>query len=161
MPVSRLADLVETVVKVESPVHIDTIITRIFWASNTRLTQRNQGILLNAIEVVCKNGHAVKRGNFLWTPEMSEPPLRSRFVLIIDRLRDIKLVAPEEIEVAFLAALRTSFSMERNDALKNAALLLGFNRLTQKVRGDMELALNRCLDRGIIVAGDDGRLRFP
>lgn len=157
---AQLVALVVRVVDVESPVHKGTVMVRITEAAGQRLGGRIKENLQAAVDRACAQGRIERRSAFLWKPGSGAPAVRDRS-LLSDRLRDLRLVAPEEIDEALKAALRTGFTLTHEEALKSVAALLGFSKLTKKVRDELEPHIARCLQSGVAASMDDGRICLP
>ncbi|NMW21737.1 MAG: hypothetical protein HKK67_08925 [Chlorobiaceae bacterium] len=75
----------------------------------------------------------VKNGEFCWHPEMKEPKVRDRSLLDVSS-RKFEFVAPEEISQAILQQVKRGFSLSLDDAVSNAARVLGFQRVTAQAK---------------------------
>jgi hypothetical protein len=71
--------------------------------------------------------------SFLYTDKQREGRIRSREALEPTE-RKIELVAPEEIDAALLEVVRLGFSMESEAAIAGALEILGFGRVTSKMK---------------------------
>ncbi|MFN8534889.1 MAG: DUF3320 domain-containing protein [Dehalococcoidia bacterium] len=145
----ELALLVLDVVRQESPVHRSRLATAIGAAYDVqRLTARVSEIINRGIRRALTKNLVDQRGEFLWFPGMTEPPVRGPAV--DGTVRPIEHIAPEEIDLLLERTLRREFSTSQDDLVKAAARVLGFERTGGKINSALEASLQRLVARGII-----------
>lgn len=136
-----MARWIAQVVEIESPVHVDDVMTRI---TNVAGVRRVGSRIRAAMETGVSRAERLellwRGGDFLWHPDMSEPPVRDRSQLETPE-RKLEFVAPEEIQAAIKLTVERSFSISRDDLLSEALLLLGFRRMTGQARERLEVEL--------------------
>jgi very-short-patch-repair endonuclease len=127
--ISLLAEYVEKIVLVESPVHIEDLTRRI---ADAALLSRAGSRVRRAVGYACekahKTGKIAQSGDFLWEPGRSEARARDRSGLP-DAARKYERIAPEEMQVAVLKLVNASFGIESNEVPPAILrMLLGFRR---------------------------------
>ncbi len=139
------------VIQIESPIHI-TELTRCITegACLKRSGVRIQGVVLTSIIYGVQKNKIVKKGDFCWHPEMSVPVVRDRSELDASSKKS-ELVAPEEISLAILQQVKRGFSLSVDDAVINAARLLGFQRVTAQAKYLFELQLDGLIKSEILL----------
>jgi len=154
-PLSQVARAVAHVVSVESPVHVDEVITRVasMWA--TRAGSRIQARILEACQAVEREGLVRRRGSFLWSPSDSVT-VRSRAGTRVPAER----IAPEEYEAALLAALAGGHGFTRPQLTAEVRAVLGFGRTGAALDEAIGGTIDRLLTSGMLGESSTGvRLR--
>ncbi|HLK65432.1 MAG TPA: DUF3320 domain-containing protein [Bryobacteraceae bacterium] len=147
---ARLAAFLQTVVTVESPIHWTEAVRRVLnGAGIQRMGSRIQQAFEEAIRIGVSRGLFVRNGDFLWSPEMREPPMRDRSNLPASS-RKPELIAPEEIRQAIVTVVRDSCGMIPDEIPAAVCRVLGFSRVTD----DLVSAI--CPHRDALV--QDGRM---
>jgi hypothetical protein len=143
------------VVDAESPVHISEVIRRICSESGvTRPGKRVQEALGEAIDHLVQAGGIDQRGDFLWSIDMAQPPVRDRSGLS-PASRKLEMVSDEEIAEAVCLVVGRSYGIARNQAPVRAAKLLGFSRATQAVKDRSDSVISGLLAEGRLEADGD------
>jgi len=96
----------------------------------------------------------VRRGDFLWHPEMNEAPVRNRSDLP-DGSKKLEFVAPEELATAVERAVTSSYGIGRKDVAPAALRLLGFGRVTKAAEEKMERAIDLAVSQGKVTKRGD------
>ena len=156
---ATLAEWMSQVVRVESPVHIDEVITRVRTAARVgRAGSRIQQRMKEAI------GHGVRarmfeqRSDFLWRPGHETPEVRSRDGHLPDAakaLKKVDMIAPEEIGQALYHAVNDSFGIGQNEAIKEACRLFGFKRAGTTITRRIEGVVYQLLRAGVFQKSGD------
>ena len=142
-PVECLIEPVIEVVRVESPVQDDEVIRRIANAAGVaRVGTKIQGKIYWAIEDAVRRKQVIRKGYFIWANDIERPLVRDRSNLERER-KNIEYISPEEIAEAVRMVVERSFGIDREEAIRNAANLLGFRRVT----GYIDYKLGEILDR--------------
>ena len=156
VPAERLIAAVVEVVRRESPVPIEEVVRRIGAAAGVkRLTSRILSVVERACEDAATQGKVHRRGDFLWDLAMSRPPLRDRGRLPADS-RKIDLIAPEELALAVERVVSDAFGMDRGAVPFAVSRLLGFNRMSDDMKGRIESVVAALIGDGRLVARGDG-----
>ena len=148
----RLAAWLAEVVKVESPVHVTEASRRLLSsAAVPRSSTRIQQAIEEAAQLAVKRGLFIRREAFLWSPEMSQPPVRDRSDLPA-AWRKFELVAPEEIRAAVLVAVRQSCGIASEEVPAAVCRVLGFARVTDDMGETVERHRDQLLREGRLIA---------
>ncbi|GAB3302231.1 DUF3320 domain-containing protein [Hymenobacter tenuis] len=144
----QLSTWLASIVRIESPVHIEEATRRLALASGAsqvgaRIRKAGQDAALLAQNL----RHLRRQGDFLWENTMQHPPLRDRSQLPAIS-RKLSFVAPEELARALRTVVEQSFALPREAVYLPAVRLLGFSRLTPDMRLLLEPALAGLLERG-------------
>lgn len=129
---SDLAEMLAAVVGTEGPVHVSEAFRRVATAHGvgkvgSRIAEAlEQGLLLAEAA-----GQLERRGDFLWPPGMTTPPVRTRAHLAV---RVIEQVCDEELAQAARLARQQLPNSTPQDQAVQAARLLGFQRVTEGIR---------------------------
>ncbi|HEY8461704.1 MAG TPA: DUF3320 domain-containing protein [Blastocatellia bacterium] len=145
-----LASWIASVVKVESPIHINELARRIANAAGqNRVGSRIKAAIESACEYAEGKGEIRRRGEFFWTKDMVRPVVRDRSNLPAAS-RKIELVAPEEIAVAIERIVRNSYGIERESICPEVSRIFGFSRTSDEIRNAVESVIDRMLSDGAL-----------
>ncbi|CAM3717272.1 DUF3320 domain-containing protein [Mucilaginibacter galii] len=154
-PLGKLSKWIEDVVKVESPVHFEEMARRIADSNGiSKIGSRVRATLVEACDYAAKMGIIVKKGDFLWYPEMQVPYIRERSSLP-SSARKISLISPEEINLAIKKVVENSIAIQADNAVPLIAKLFGFGRVTEDMRKYLIESIDNALINKIIVKEND------
>jgi len=146
----KLAGWLAEVVRVESPVHWKEAARRVILGAQV---QRMGNRIETTFEEAVRRGTArhlfARRGEFLWSPGMTEPPVRDRSKLP-QGSRKLDLVAPEEIHRAILMAVNKSCGMAPEEIPGAVCQMLGFARVTDDMRAAIEPHREALIRKGLL-----------
>jgi len=152
---SRMARWVTEVVEVESPIHIDELVRRITHAAGLKRSgSRIQRAVLQGVEYSEREGVIVSENSFLWRSDMAQPPVRDRSDLPAT-LRNIDLIAFEEIAQAIQLIVDGSKGIPAEDIPSAVCRLLGFGRTGSLIVARVEEVLERLLSAGTLALQND------
>jgi hypothetical protein len=121
---------VRQIVEIESPVHISEVARRLSHAASlTRISSVIQSAAEAGAAGAAAAGTIVRRGDFLWRPDMGSPPVRSRANLPAVS-RSIEYIAPEEIDAAIGLAAGDAIAITAKELANLTGALLGYQRVT-------------------------------
>jgi very-short-patch-repair endonuclease len=148
VPCERLADWLVSIVNVESPVHVSEASRRIAAAAGVqRVGSRIQQAIAAACDLAASQRRLHRTGDFLWDLSLKRSIVRDRSGSPVG-LRNIDLIAPEEIAGAILAVTESSLGMELDDLPAEVAKLLGFSRTSEETRTAVATEAKRLIDSG-------------
>ena len=151
---ATLAEWTSQVVRVESPIHSQEAITRVRMAAGVRRTgSRIQQRMEQAIRIGVRSGKFERRANFLWCPGHRTPDVRRRDGELPDAakaLKKIDMIAPEEIGQAVYRAVKDSFGISEDEAIKEACCLFGFERAGSTITDRIQGVVRQLLRAGIL-----------
>jgi len=119
----EIVETVDTVIRVEAPIHAVDLFTRVASLWGTRAGSRIQARIREACDAAEQARILQRRGDFYWSPE-GTCELRSRAGTRIPAGR----VAPEEYRQAVLAVLGTGHGFSRADLTTEVRSVLGYSR---------------------------------
>ncbi len=146
IPVPDMAQVVKYVVDQESPVHREEVKRRIATAAGTRMGARVRQNLDNAIEHAENNGLSRCDGDFIYAAD-GEITVRDRSNLS-GRDKNIELVADDEIALAIVRTVESSYEMWAEEVAVHASRMLGFGTTTAKVRNRVEPIARKLVQDG-------------
>jgi len=160
VPSVKLAGWIEKVVSVESPVHLLEVASRIASAVNVnRVGSRIRAAIERGARLATKKDRLLKRGDFLWSPQMETAPVRDRRDMP-NLSRQIDYVSPEEIAEALLLVADRSVGITPDEAVVEAPRLLGYSRVTENISGTFKHAMKELLaDKRLLL--QNGFLLLP
>jgi very-short-patch-repair endonuclease len=159
-PLEILADWISELVETESPVHFEEVARRMVEAAKiTRVGPRIRQKLQEAVAYAQKEGDIIIRGDFLWHPQMQEPPVRDRSSFPSGS-KKLKFIAPEEISLAVEKVVKAAVAIQREEAVPLIARLLGFSRVTEDMKQELLQAVEQSIQEGVIMLDGDW-LRMP
>jgi very-short-patch-repair endonuclease len=150
--VGRLANWVEQVVEIESPVHFEEVARRIVEAAGvTRIGPRIKEHIKLAAKFAVGNGHIVQKGEFLWVAGMQQPTLRDRSDLPAAS-RKLKYIAPEELQLAVEKVVQDAVAISPEAAVPFVARMFGVTRMTEEMRNELlqvieEMVANKSIQK--------------
>ena len=116
-------------------------------ASVSRIGPRLRQTLETAISNAVETGRVRQQKQFLWAPDMLQPTLQDRSQLPVGS-KNIQLIAPEEIMLAIQKVVADAFGMSPEEVPATVAKLLGFGRLNEDIREQVELIIETMLQSG-------------
>jgi very-short-patch-repair endonuclease len=154
-PPATLATAIGSVVEIESPVHVDDVITRVAAMWDTRAGIRIHARIVDAFALAERQQLIERRGNFLWNPG-TEVVVRSRAGTRIPAER----IAPEEYRAAVELVLRGGRSFARPALANEVRSVLGFARTSETLDEAIGAVLDAMVADGVLGEGSTGvRLR--
>jgi very-short-patch-repair endonuclease len=143
----QLANWLTAIVRVESPIHMEEATRRLALASGaTQVGARIRKTGQDAALLAQNLRHLRRQGDFLWENTMRQPPLRDRSNLPAIS-RKLIYIAPEELARALRTVIEQSFVLPREAAYLPTVRLLGFSRLSDDMRQQLDTVLAGLLER--------------
>lgn len=155
VPSDALAALVDEVVAVEGPVHLDVVVLRIRLAWGF---ERAGHLIQNAVEqaagVSIRARRLVQRGRFLMARD-APVVVRDRSDEAYKALRKPEFIAPEEIQEAILQTVRTNFGAQQSETVVAVARMFGIAAASAGFRDLVDTQVQELLRVGrVAVEGD-------
>ena len=152
VPPSVMADWIQRVVEVESPVHSDEVARRVTKAAGVnRIGNRIRHALETAARRADRLGKIRIKGRFFYWAQQQCVTVRDRGALPPSS-RKLEFIAPEEIELAVKAVVSDSLGIERDDLPREVSRLFGFKSLSEDMRHTIELVVDRMIEQGELTA---------
>jgi hypothetical protein len=151
-PAGLLAALVEEVVEVEAPVHVDEVISRVrdAWGLQ-RAGGRIQEAVERGIAVAVSRGSVERRENFLYKPGKAVC-LRDRSLVSSLGLRRPELIASEEIAEGICSVVTANLGATEAETAAQVSRMLGYKAAKVQLRGAIAAVIERLRK--------DGRLKL-
>ena len=147
------------IVRVEGPVHVDAVARRIADAAGiSRIGARIRRNLEWAIKDASSSNSIVRKGEFLWLPDMNRPIVRDRSA--VPQAKKIELISPEEIAEAIKMIVERSYEIDKADAAPEAGRILGFRRVSRDTRAKIDSVIEGLIGDGTL-HDDAGHLTLP
>ncbi|MDJ0839208.1 MAG: DUF3320 domain-containing protein [Acidobacteriota bacterium] len=147
-----LCNCLQTILEVEGPLHVREAAKRI---TETAGFVRTGARILDQVFSAVKYGHHLGKfflsGEFLYQDQERKVALRDRGQLP-SAYKKIDLVPPEEVALALVTAVNTSFTLTRDEAISEALSILGFQRTTAKAKS--------CVEKILQTVEKEGRLKI-
>ena len=122
------------VVQMESPVHVTEAVRRIYAKASVRRPAKGvRAAMDEAVGKLVESGRVSRRGDFLWSTDMTQPPVRDRSGLSAAS-RKLEMVSDEEMAEAVCVVVGQSYGIARDLASAPAAKLLGYSRATEAMK---------------------------
>jgi hypothetical protein len=154
-PADKLRSWLEMIVRVESPVHVEEATRRILDAADvSRVGNRIREVLKQAIADAVVNDSVVVKDDFLWDAMMQTPLVRSR-VNLPPVSRKMTYIAPEELMTVIEKVVGDAIAITVAAAIPVIAKTLGFARVTEDLKTDLQEAIEKALVDGIIYQDDE------
>ena len=148
---------VAEIVQVESPVHVSEAGRRIFAEAGIKRPGKSvQSALDEAFDHVVESGSVSRRGDFLWSADMTQPPVRNRQGLSAST-RKLEMVSDEELAEAVCVVVGQSYGIAREQTTAPAAKLLGYGRTTGVIWERFDNVISGLLSEGRL-EDDSGHL---
>jgi very-short-patch-repair endonuclease len=124
----QLAQLMDRVVSIESPIHVDEIGRRcIKILGQGRLTASLKRKVTAAAEVLQQGSVVDYRGDFVYSRNQTEFPIRNRRDLENANLRKIASIAPEELQAAIMVVVTDHIGTDESETISSVAKLFGMS----------------------------------
>lgn len=137
------------IIQVESPVHMEQVYARIFDFQNAKATEKAKKHILQHLDNVVDAKNAIRKGEFIWTTNNHILVSPRNYADLPDK--DISIIAPEELDQAFITILKNSVGATTTELLNETSRCLGF-RKTESVLEELNAHLSTMLNRNLITA---------
>jgi len=152
-----LADVIDYVVELESPIHYELLCKRVatlFGNQKATVKVRNavDRVLVNKLKDV-----VLKKGEFCWHKNLKE--IEVRIPSPHGESRAINYISTEELAEAMFVIAKKSFGITKNDLYVITSRVFGFNRTGGNITQSMEKTCSYLLESGR-VKEVDGKIIF-
>lgn len=157
---SRLSAVVASVVRTESPIHMELLGRRIGQLWDCNATKRVRSAIQDVLWDLQRDGRYRITGDFIWTGAVPEKvPVRVPDPSDDRTHREIEHIAPEELQSAVRQLLIDARVAEEEELLVSVARLFGYERTGARIRSALDNSLRALMDDGMVVLGSDQLLR--
>lgn len=151
-PLGVMTDLVAQVVHVESPVHVDEVVTRLRTAWGLqRSGGRIEAAVLQGVQHAHATGRIEREGAFLASPG-ARATLRDRADARSPGLRKPEMIPPVEIAAGIARIVSANFGATAEEIVTAISRQLGFKATSAPLRRTIESVVNT-----LLVSGDFSR----
>jgi very-short-patch-repair endonuclease len=149
-PVGILADLIEKIVIVEGPVHIDEIVVRLrnAWGLK-RAGGRIQSAVEQGLTAALHTKRLVMQERFLSTPG-AVVTVRDRSAVQSEALRKPEMLPPQEIEVAILDTVQKNFGASPDEIIQTVSRSFGFKATSSQLRDVIQLKIDTLIEQAVL-----------
>ena len=146
-----MADWIQSIVKIESPVHLDEVARRIATAAGVRrVGNRIQNKVKTAARQAAHSDSVQIKGKFLYWTEQEEGTVRDRSELP-NASRKLEFIAPEEIEAAIKQVVSDAFGIDRGELVREVCRLFGFRSVSGDMRQGVDKVVEGLIERGQLI----------
>ena len=151
VPPDVMADWIQHIVKIESPVHVDEVAKRIANAVGVKkIGNRIRDTVKSAAGSAEHSKSIQVRDEFFYNTKQRQIRVRDRSKLP-NTSRKLELIAPEEIQEAIKLIVSESYGIEQNDLAHETCRLFGFKRVTPEMKQRVKSAINEMIKRGDLI----------
>ena len=148
VPSCKMADWIQRVVEIESPVHFDEVARRIATAVGVgQIGIRIRNRVKTAARRAARSAGIQIRGKFLYWTKQDQVIVRDRGELPAAS-RKLELIAPEEIERAVKIVVSNALGIDRGDLPQEVCKLFGFKAVSENMRRQVEKVVDRMIEKG-------------
>ncbi len=153
-PPLQMAQLIEQVVRVEGPIHIDEVIRRIKDAFGVkRAGNQIQAAIDAGVKRAAELGYIKYREPFLWPREPQASVVRRRGDVVKPQ---IDMICDEELVEAVLLVLERQFATEREALATETCRLVGIQKASADTRKRVHQVIAGMMTRGTIAEKANG-----
>jgi len=138
VPDWEMAGIVEKIIEVEGPIHIEEIVSRVRFLWNLgRAGERIQNKVKAGLKLAIGHGVVKWEGPFFFKP-MADIPVRDRSGVSSSGLRKPESLPPQEIKKAILVLVEEYYGVSRDQLPVEVARLFGFKATSTQLREVIE-----------------------
>ncbi len=147
-PVGVMADLIEQIVRIESPVHIDEVIVRLrtTWGLQ-RAGARIEAAVEQGAYLALTRGHVMRDGVFLSAPRVDSFP-RDRRSALSSGLRKMEMIPTSEIAAGVVHVVASNFGATEEEITLTVSRMLGFKATSAPFRKMIGSVVDKLLESG-------------
>ncbi len=148
VPSSTIANWIQKVVEIESPVHLNEIAKRITSAVGLKkVGNRIREAIKNAARQAVHYESVQIKEKFLYWTEQEQIVVRDRCELP-NASRKLELIAPEEMEMAIRLVVSEAYGIDRDDLPHATCRLFGFKKVNWDMQDQVEVVIHKMIERG-------------
>jgi very-short-patch-repair endonuclease len=149
MPLGRRLKLVQRILKIEGPLHEGMIVERVAQLTQQPpATRQLRQVVQQALAEGVRRGRFAREGPFYRLHDGQDVPLRKRDRTAPPATRRPDRLPPAEIRKALCLVVEEHLGVHRDEAVQEAARLLGFRTLTRRLREVVEAQIDRLVTSG-------------
>lgn len=149
-PIGLLADLVEQIVGIESPIHFSEVVTRLRTAWGLqRSGTRIEATVEQAVSVACSKGNIAREDSFLSIPG-SSPVLRNRQGVQSAGIRKPEMIASQEIAAGIRQIIKNNLGATDDELVITVSRMLGFKSTSSTLRKVISDIIEKLVQNGTL-----------
>lgn len=149
-PVGVMAELVEEVVKVETPVHVEEVVSRLRTAWGLlRAGSRIDAAVRRGVELALERKKITTEDGFLSVPD-STVSVRDRGNAISNGLRKLEMISSREIAMGVEQVVAANFGGTEEEVATAVARMLGFRSTSTVLRKAVSAVIEEMLRSGTL-----------
>jgi hypothetical protein len=142
--------LLQTLVSVEGPIHLDVAVRRLREAWGLERTgDRIRRAVEDAAGECAKNDRLRRRGEFLWPAGESALKVRVPVEGVSEAQRDLEMIAPEELQEAMCLLVQQGGGLGEEALLAQTARVFGFRNVGENMRERLRTCLRSLHEHGV------------
>ncbi len=154
-PTGTLANLIEGIVAIEGPLHVDELVVRVraIWGLQ-RTGQRIQAAIERAVATSVQTRKIARSGDFLSIPGGAVVP-RDRSRVSSASLRRPEMICHDEIGEAILRLTKHSFGATRDEIVQSCARTFGYAAASAQIESLLNGTFDTLVERNLILPQAD------
>ncbi len=149
MPVGLLAELIENIVLVESPIHINEVVTRLRTAWGLqRSGARIESVVRSAVAIACKKGNVYGKEDFL-LHQNAVIAIRNRQNVASGSLRKPEFISSMEIAIGINEVVNTNFGATEDEVILAVSRMLGFKATSSVLKKTIAEVIAQQVEEGV------------
>lgn len=154
-PMGILADMIENIVLVESPIHLSEVITRLRTAWGLqRAGARIESTVSQAAAFACRKGKIYEEKGFLLHREATLK-LRNRENVSSPGLRKPEMIAPQEIASGTIGIVKNNLGATHDEIVTAISRMLGFKSTSSVLKRTISEVIELQIQEGLLKMSDD------
>ena len=155
-PTNVLAELVEKIVAIESPLHVDELVVRVrtTWGLQ-RTGQRIQAAVDKALTAALVACSIERKEDFLFAHSNQIVP-RDRSKVASLSLRRPEMLPPDEVDSAILTVVHKSYGATRDELVQSCSHIFGYAATSAQLRSIFASRMSALVEQGLLV--EEGEL---
>ncbi len=148
VPPRLIANWIQQIVEIESPVHLNEIAKRITSAVEVKkVGNRIRETIESAAKLAARSESIQIQGEFLYWTAQEQITVRNRDELP-NASRKLELIAPEEIQEAIRLVVSESCGIEQDDLTRATCRLFGFKKVNWSMQDEIKDIIHKMIKRG-------------
>lgn len=160
VPISVMNDIVEKIIRVEAPIHVDEVVQRVrlLWGLG-RAGRLIREAVVAAVANFERSEDSVPQGDGFLMHRNAKLRIRSRNGVDSSTLRKPEYLPPAEIDAAIVDLTKRCHGLQEKEVAKVVADAFGFGSLRQKLRETIEGRVVYLVEAGRLERTGQGNLR--
>ena len=155
---TRVASMIQEVIELEGPIHIELITARIRDGFGLqRTTRKLSETTFQSVSRLVRSENVIRDNDFYYAPKCQLTVVR--LPLEGDGLREVTFVHLSEIKVALIEVMKEAHSIDHDELTRLCAAYFGWSRRGRGIATALDRAVEGVLEDGLALLGSDGLYR--